>query len=122
MKHLPTSLHPTGKPPRKPWSVERQVHSYRNFRDAERIDLIWDPAPGRQAGALGDGIDVGVPVTPQILYRQKAREGTCGGRGAELKYRAMHVCKSRRNYGTSGGWGSEGLVNVVGNAVGTRGR
>ena len=74
------------------------------------------------SSALGDGIDVGVPVTPQILYRQKAREGTCGGRGAELKYWAMHVCKSRRNYGTSSGWGSEGLVNVLGNTVGTRGR
>ena len=64
MKHLPASLHPTGKPPRKPWSVERQVHSYRNFRDAERIDLIWDPAPGRRTGALGDGVDVWVPLIP----------------------------------------------------------
>ena len=64
MKHLPISLHPTGKPPRKPWSVERQVHSYRNFRDAERIDLIWVPAPGRRIGALGDGVDVWVPLIP----------------------------------------------------------
>ena len=29
-----------------------------------RIDLVWDPAPSRRAGALGDGIDVGVPVIP----------------------------------------------------------
>ena len=84
-----------------------------------RIDLIWDPAPSRRAGALWDGIDVGVPLIPWILYRQRAREDTCGGRGAELKYRAIHVWKLRWNFGTSGGWGSEGLVNVVGNKVGT---
>ena len=64
MKHLPISLHPTGKLPRKPWSVEGQVHSYRNFRDAERIDLIWDPAPGRRTDALGDGVDVGASLIP----------------------------------------------------------
>ena len=29
-----------------------------------RVDLIWDPAPSRRAGALGDGIDLGVPVIP----------------------------------------------------------
>ena len=29
-----------------------------------RIDHIWDLAPSRRAGALGDGIDVGVPVRP----------------------------------------------------------
>ena len=52
------------------------MYSYRNFRDPRRIDLIWDPAPSRRAGALGDGIDVGVPSIPQILYRQEAREST----------------------------------------------
>ena len=41
------------------------------------------------------------------------------GGGVELKYHAIHVCKLRWNYGTSGEWGSEGLVNVVGNTVGT---
>ena len=40
------------------------MHSYRNFRDPERIDLIWDPAPGRRTGALGDGVDVWVPLIP----------------------------------------------------------
>ena len=48
----------------------------------------------------------------------EAREGTCGRRGTELKCRAIHVCKLRWNYGTSGEWGSEGLVNVVGITVG----
>ena len=83
------------------------MHSHRNFRDAERIDLIWDPAPGRRAGALGDGIDVGVPVTPQILYRQKVREGTCGGWGAELKPWAILVWKygGRLGHGVDGGGG-----------------
>ena len=56
--------------------MERQVYSYKNFRDPGRIGRIWDPAPSRRAGALGDGIDVGVPPIPQILYRQEAREGT----------------------------------------------
>ena len=41
------------------------------------------------------------------------------GGGAELKYQAIHVFKLRWNYGTPGEWGSEGLVNVVGNTVGT---
>ena len=64
MRHFPASLHPTGKPPRKPWSLEKQVHSYRDFWDDERIDRIWDPAPGRRTGALGDGVDVWVPLIP----------------------------------------------------------
>ena len=85
MKHLPTSLHPPGKPPRKPWSLERQVYSYRNFRDSERIDRIWNPAPGRRTGALGDGVHVWVPLIPYTLHRLQAREGACGGWGAELK-------------------------------------
>ena len=42
-----------------------------------------------------------------------------GGGGEELKYRAIHVCKLRWNYGTSGELGREGLVNVVGNTVWT---
>ena len=29
-----------------------------------RVDLIWDPAPSRRAGALGDDIDVGDPLIP----------------------------------------------------------
>ena len=95
------------------------MHSYRNFRDAERIDLIWDPASGRRTGALGDGVGVWVPLIPSTLYRQKAREGTCGGRGAELKHRATLVCKLRWKFGASSGWGSERFVNVVGNTVGT---
>ena len=93
LKHLSTSLHPPGKPPRKPWSAEGQVHSYRNFRDAERLDLMWDLAPGRRAGALGDSVDVRVPLIPYTLHRQKAREGTCGGWGAELKPWAILVWK-----------------------------
>ena len=40
------------------------MHSYRNFWDHERIDLIWDPAPGRRTGVLGDGVDVWVPLIP----------------------------------------------------------
>ena len=46
---------------------------------------MWDLAPGRRAGALGDSVDVRVPLIPYTLHRQKAREGTCGGWGAELK-------------------------------------
>ena len=95
------------------------MHSYRNLRDPERTDLIWDPAPGRRTGAQGDGVYVWVPLIPWTLYRQKAREGTCGGRGAELEHRAILVWKLRWKFGTSSGWGSEGLVNVVGNTVGT---
>ena len=95
------------------------MHSYRNFRDAERLDLMWDLAPGRRAGALGDSVDVRVPLIPYTLHRQKTREVTCGGWGAELKHRAILVWKLRWKFGTSSGWGSEGLVNVVGNTVGT---
>ena len=29
-----------------------------------RIDLIWDPAPSRRGGVLGDGSDAGVPLIP----------------------------------------------------------
>ena len=61
LAHIPL---PNRQAPREPWSVEIQVHSFRNFRDAERIDLIWDPAPGRRTGALGDGVDVCVPLIP----------------------------------------------------------
>ena len=56
--------------------MERQVYSYKNVQDPGRIGRIWDPAPSRRAGALEDGIDVGVPPIPQILYRQEARECT----------------------------------------------
>ena len=52
------------------------MYSYKNFRGPGRIGRIWDPASSRPVGALVDGIDVGVPPIPQILYRQEAREGT----------------------------------------------
>ena len=53
------------------------------------------------------------------LVPLKAREGSCGGMGEELKYRAIRLWKLRWNFGTSGGWGSKGLIKVVGFTVGT---
>ena len=41
----------------------RRVHAPTILKPG-RIDLIWDPAPSRRAGGLGDGIDVGVPLIP----------------------------------------------------------
>ena len=98
------------------------MHSYRNFRDAERLDLMWDLAPGRRAGALGDSVDVRVPLIPYTLHRQKAREGTCGGWGAELKTLGYSRVERRWRLGHRVDGGGEGLVNAVGITVGTRGR
>ena len=43
----------------------------------------------------------------------EAREGTCGGRGAKLKYWMTCLWEWRWNVGTSGEWSSRGLVKVV---------
>ena len=64
MKHLPTSLYPTGKPFRSPGQWRGRCIATETFEDPGRIDLIWDPAPSRRRGALGDGIDAGVPLIP----------------------------------------------------------
>ena len=79
--------------------VSRGTVSTQGFADT--VDIVppearegtWDPAPGRRAGALGDSVDVRVPLIPYTLHRQKAREGTCGGWGAELKPWAILVWK-----------------------------
>ena len=55
---------------------------------------------------------------PAVLLVVEVALSVEGG-GAELKYRAIHVCKLRWSYGTSGEWGSEGLVNVMGSTAGT---
>ena len=54
MKHLPTSLYPTGKPLRSPGQWRDMCIATVTFEDSGRIDLMWDPAPSRRAGALGD--------------------------------------------------------------------
>ena len=119
MKYLPASLYLTGKPLRNPGQWGDGCIVTETFEDLGRIDHIMGSGSQQACRCPGGGIDAGVPLIPQILYRQEAREGTCGGRGAELKYRAIHVCKLRWNYGTSDEWGSEGLVNVVGSTVGS---
>ena len=119
MKYLPVSLYLTGKPLRNPGQWGDGCIVTETFEDPGRIDLIMGSGsqqacrcPGGRYRRRGSADTVDI-VPPE------AREGTCGGRGAELKYRAIHVCKLRWNYGTSGEWGSEGLVNVMGNTVGT---
>ena len=64
MKHLPTSLYPTGKPLRSPGQWRDRCIATETFEDPGRIDLIWDPAPSRRGGTLGYGIDAGVPLIP----------------------------------------------------------
>ena len=64
MKHLPTSLYPTGKPLRSPGQRRDRFIAAETFERPGRIDHIWDPAPSRRAGALGDGVDKWVPLTP----------------------------------------------------------
>ena len=64
MKHLPTSLYPTGKPLRSPGQWRDRCIATETFEDPGRIDLIWDPAPSRHACVLGDDIDAGVPLIP----------------------------------------------------------
>ena len=64
MKYLPTSLYLTCKPFRSPGQWGDRCIATEIFEGPGRIDLIWDPAPSRRAGALGDGIDVGVPLIP----------------------------------------------------------
>ena len=64
MKHLLTSLYLTGKPLRSPDQWRDRCIATETFEDPGRIDFIWDPAPSRRGGALGDGIDAGVPLIP----------------------------------------------------------
>jgi hypothetical protein len=90
--------------------VSRGTVSTQGFADT--VDIVppearegtWDPAPGRRAGALGDSVDVRVPLIPYTLHRQKAREGTCGGWGAELKTLGYSRVEIRWKVGTSSGW------------------
>ena len=97
------------------------MYSYRKFSRTlgpGRTDLVMGSGsqqayrcPGGQYLRKGSADTVDI-VPPE------AREGTCGGRGAELKCQAIHVCELRWSCSTSGEWGSEGLVNVEGNTVG----
>ena len=62
MNHLPTSLYLTGRPLRSPGQWGDRCIATETFEDPGRIDLIWEPAPSRRGGALGDGSDAGVPL------------------------------------------------------------
>ena len=102
MKYLLTSLYLTGKPLRSPGQWGERCIATETLEDPGRTDLIMgsgsqqaDRCPGGQHRRRGstDTVDI---VPPE------AREGTCGGRGAELKCRAIHVCELRWSYGTSG--------------------
>ena len=64
MKHLLTSLYLTGKPLRSSGEWRDRCIATETFEDPGRIDLIWDPAPSRRGGVLGDGTDAGVPLIP----------------------------------------------------------
>ena len=64
MKHLPTSLYLTGKPLRSSGQWRDKCIATETFEGPGRIDLMWDPALSRRAGALGDGIDAGAPLIP----------------------------------------------------------
>ena len=121
MKHLPTSLYLTGKSLKSPGQWGERCIATKTFEDPGRIDLMWGPAPSRRAGALGDRHRRRDSADTVDIVPSEAREGTCEGRGAEFRYRAIHVWKLKWKFGTSGGWGSEGSVNVVGNTV-RRGR
>ena len=64
MKQLLTSLYLTGKPLRSSGEWRDRYIATETFEDPGRIDPIWDPAPSRQGGVLGDDTDAGVPLIP----------------------------------------------------------
>ena len=104
MRHLPTSRYPTGKPFRSPGQWGDRCIATVTFGDSGRIDLMWAPAPSRRAGALGGRHRRTGPADTVYIAPPEAREGTCGGWGAELKTLGYSRVEIRWKVGTSSGW------------------
>ena len=79
--------------------VSRGTVSTQGFADT--VDIVppearegtWDPAPDRRAGALGDSVDVRVPLIPYTLHRQKRVRVPVEGGVQSLKPWAILVWK-----------------------------